>query len=315
MKALAAFIVLLFLAGVVASQVLYTVDMTQQAVITQFGEPMGEVKEPGLHLKKPFIQKVNYFEKRLLEWDGDPTQIPTLDKKYIFVDTFARWRITEPLTFFQSVKDERTAQARLDDIIDGAVRNQITRYNLLDAVRSSNRPMFIELMEERIQTETPETETVATGREQITKEVLKEARDLLPQLGIELVDVRIKRIIYEDSVLSKVYERMIAERKRMAEKNRSEGEAEKAEILGKKERELKTILSGAYRQSQEIKGKADAEAIKIYAEAYSKDPEFYSFLNTLEAYKDSLGGNTTVVLSTDSDFFRYLQDISPENVK
>ena len=315
MKVLAAFIVLLFLAGVVASQVLYTVDMTQQAVITQFGEPMGEVKEPGLHLKKPFIQKVNYFEKRLLEWDGDPTQIPTLDKKYIFVDTFARWRITEPLTFFQSVKDERTAQARLDDIIDGAVRNQITRYNLLDAVRSSNRPMFIELMEERIQKETPETETVDTGREQITKEVLSEARDLLPQLGIELVDVRIKRIIYEDSVLSKVYERMIAERKRMAEKNRSEGEAEKAEILGKKERELKTILSGAYRQSQEIKGKADAEAIKIYAEAYSKDPEFYSFLNTLEAYKDSLGGNTTVVLSTDSDFFRYLQDISPENAK
>ena len=235
--------------------------------------------------------------------------------KYIFVDTFARWRITEPLKFFQSVKDERTAQARLDDIIDGAVRNQITRYNLLDAVRSSNRPMFIELMEERIQKETPETETVDTGREQITKEVLSEARDLLPQLGIELVDVRIKRIIYEDSVLSKVYERMIAERKRMAEKNRSEGEAEKAEILGKKERELKTILSGAYRQSQEIKGKADAEAIKIYAEAYSKDPEFYSFLNTLEAYKDSLGGNTTVVLSTDSDFFRYLQDISPENAK
>jgi membrane protease subunit HflC len=317
MRKFAGIAVLLILAAaaVLATLMLYTVDMTQQAVITQFGEPVGEIKEAGLHLRKPIIQKVNYFEKRLLEWDGDPTQIPTLDKKYILVDTFARWRITEPLRFFQSVKNERTAQARLDDIIDGAVRNQITRYNLIEAVRSTNRPMFIELMEEGMQEETPETETIDTGREQITKEVLKEARELLPQLGIELVDVRIKRIIYEDTVLSKVYERMIAERKRMAEKNRSEGEAEKAEILGKKERELKTILSGAYRESQEIKGKADAEATKIYAEAYNKDPEFYSFLNTLEAYRDSLSGNTTVVLGTDSDFFRYLKDISPEGVK
>ncbi|MCK5558054.1 MAG: protease modulator HflC, partial [Candidatus Hydrogenedentes bacterium] len=230
MRVLAVFIVILAVAGILASQMLYTVDMRQQAVITEFGKPVREVTEPGLHAKKPFIHLVNYFDKRLLEWDGYPTQIPTLDKKYIFVDTFARWKITDPLKFFRSVKNERTAQARLDDIIDGAVRNQITKYNLLEAVRSSNRPMFIELMEERIQEETPETETVDTGREQITIEVLKEARDLLPQLGIELVDVRIKRIIYEDTVLSKVYERMIAERKRMAEKNRSEGEAEKAEI-------------------------------------------------------------------------------------
>ena len=302
-------------AAVLAKLMLYTVDMTKQAVITQFGEPVGEIKEAGLYLKKPIIQKVNYFEKRLLEWDGDPTQIPTLDKKYIRVDTFARWRITDPQKFFESVKNETTAQARLDDIIDGAVRNQITQYNLLDAVRSSNRPMFIELMEETAQKETPETETIDVGREQITREILKEARELLPELGIELVDVRIKRIDYEKTVLSKVYERMIAERKRMAEKNRSEGEAEKAQILGRKERELKTILSEAYRESQEIKGKADAEATKVYAEAYNKDPEFYSFLNTLEAYTDSLKGNTTVVLSTDSDFFRYLKDISPQGVK
>jgi len=312
MKVLAAFIVLLFIVGVVASQVLYTIDMTQQAVITEFGKPVGEVREPGLHFKKPIIQKVNYFDKRWLEWDGYPTQIPTLDKKYIFVDTFARWRITEPLKFFQSVKDERTAQARLDDIIDGAVRNHITKYNLIEAVRSTNRPMFIELMEERARDEVEETETISAGRERITAEIREDASRLLPQYGIELVDVRIKRIIYEETVLKKVYERMMAERKRMAEKNRSEGQAQREEILGRKERELKTILSEAYRKSQEIKGKADAEATRIYAEAYNKDPEFYSFLNTLEAYKESLKSNTTVVLSTDSDFFRYLKDISPE---
>jgi len=314
MRALAALVIILFLAGVLASQMLFTIDMTQQAVVTEFGKPVGEggITEPGLHWKKPFIQKVTYFDKRLLAWDGYPTQIPTLDKKYIFVDTFARWRITEPLKFFQSVRDVDTAQARLDDIIDSAVRNQITQYNLIETVRSTNRTMFIELMEGAAGEQPAATEQVNTGREKITRMVLDEASKLLPQYGIELVDVRIKRILYEEAVLKKVYDRMIAERKRMAEQNRSEGEAERAEILGKKERELKTISSEAYRQSQEIKGKADAESTRIYAEAYSKDPEFYSFLNTLEAYKDSLGGNTTVVLSTDSDFLRYLKDISPE---
>ena len=316
MRVLAVFIVILAVAGILASQMLYTVDMRQQAVITEFGKPVvPPITEPGLHVKKPFIHKVNYFDKRLLEWDGYPTQIPTVDKKYIFVDTFARWKITDPLKFFRSVKNERTAQARLDDIIDGAVRNQITKYNLLEAVRSSNRPMFIELMEEDVGAGSPETETVSVGREKITQEILIEASKVLPQYGVTLVDVRIKRIIYEESVLSKVYERMIAERKRMAEKNRSEGQAQRAEILGKKERELKTILSEAYRQSQEIKGKADAESTKIYAEAYTKDAEFYSFLNTLEAYKKALGAGTTVVLTTDSDFFRYLKDISPAQDK
>jgi membrane protease subunit HflC len=315
MRALAALVVILFLAGILASQMLYTVDMTQQAVVTEFGKPVGSITEPGLHCKKPFIQKVTYFDKWLLAWDGDPNQIPTLDKKYIFVDTFARWKITEPLKFFQSVRDVDTAQGRLDDIIDSAVRNQITQYNLIEAVRSTNRTMFIELMEGAVGEQPATTETIQTGREKITEFIQDEASALLPQYGIELVDVRIKRILYEDAVLKKVYDRMIAERKRMAEQNRSEGEAEKAEILGKKERELKTISSEAYRESQEIKGKADAEATRVYAEAYNKDPEFYSFLNTLEAYTESLREKTTVVLSTDSDFFKYLKDISAEEKK
>jgi membrane protease subunit HflC len=315
MRALAALVVILFLAGILASQMLYTVDMTQQAVVTEFGKPVGSITEPGLHCKKPFIQKVTYFDKWLLAWDGDPNQIPTLDKKYIFVDTFARWKITEPLKFFQSVRDVDTAQGRLDDIIDSAVRNQITQYNLIEAVRSTNRTMFIELMEGAAGEQAAATDTIKTGREKITELIQDEASALLPQYGIELVDVRIKRILYEEDVLKKVYDRMIAERKRMAEQHRSEGEAEKAEILGKKERELKTISSEAYRESQEIKGKADAEATRVYAEAYNKDPEFYSFLNTLEAYTESLREKTTVVLSTDSDFFKYLKDISAEEKK
>ncbi len=315
MKGLIALAVVLAVAGILASQMLYTVDMRQQAVITQFGKPVGSVTQPGLHTKKPFIQKVNYFDKWLLEWDGYPTQIPTLDKKYIFVDTYARWRIKDPLTFFQSVKDETTAHARLDDIIDGAVRNQITKYNLIEAVRSSSRPMFTELMEEGSEAEATETETVSVGREKITGEIRTEAAKVLPQYGIELVDVKIKRIIYENTVLSKVYERMIAERKRMAEKNRSEGQAQKAEILGRKERELKKVLSEAYEKAQEIMGAADAESTRVYADAYSKDPEFYSFLNTLETYKKTLGSGTTVVLTTDSDFFRYIKDISPKESK
>jgi len=313
MKGLVALAVVLVIAGLLAGQMLYTVDMTQQAVITEFGKPVGKVAEPGLHVKKPFIQVVHYFDKRLLEWDGKPTQIPTLDKKYISVDTFARWRITEPLKFLQSVTNENTAQARLDNIIDGAVRNQITKYNLIDAVRSSDRAMFMQLMEEEGSgAEVPEAETITVGRGEITRQIREEASKLLPQLGIELVDVRIKEIIYEDSVLSKVYERMIAERKRMAEKNRSEGQAEKADILGRKEHELKRILSEAYKEAQNIMGKADAESTRVYADAYSRDPEFYSFFNTLETYKKTLGSGTTVVLTTDSDFFRYIKDISPK---
>jgi membrane protease subunit HflC len=316
MKGLVALAVVLVIAGLVAGQMLYTVDMTQQAVITEFGKPIGPVAEPGLHVKKPFIQVAHYFDKRLLEWDGKPTQIPTLDKKYISVDTFARWRIKEPLKFLQSVTNENTAHARLDNIIDGAVRNQITKYNLIDAVRSSDRAMFTELMEEEGSgAEAREAETVSVGRGEITRQIREEVSKLLPQYGIELVDVRIKEIIYEDTVLSKVYERMIAERKRMAEKNRSEGQAEKADILGRKEHELKRILSEAYKQAQDIMGAADAESTRVYADAYSKDPEFYSFLNTLETYKKTLGGGTTVVLTTDSDFFRYIKDISPEESK
>ena len=219
----------------VVSSALFIVTETQQVVITEFGKPIKEIREPGLYLKKPFIQKLHYFDDRLLEWDGYPTQIPTKDKKYIWVDTFARWRIVEPLTFLQSVYNETGAQARLDDIVDSAVRNQISRYILLEAVRNSNRPMATEIIEEGEKLGTVEIENIAMGRDEITKLILKEAQELADQYGIQLVDVRIKRINYVETVRKKVYSRMIAERKRIAELYRSEGQATRMEILGKKE--------------------------------------------------------------------------------
>ncbi len=300
---------------ILVSNALFIVTETQQAVVTEFGRPIKEVKPPGLYFKKPFIQKVHYFDDRLLEWDGVPTQIPTMDKKYIWVDTFARWHIVSPLKFLQSMRDELGAQARLDDIIDAAVRNQITGYILLEALRNSNRPMATEITGEAEKLGTVEMQEIKTGRDEITKLILKEAQELTSQYGIELVDVRIKKINYVESVRKKVYSRMIAERKRIAEMYRSEGQAERMEILGKKVRELKTILSEAFRKAEEIKGKADAEAIKIYANAYNKDPEFYSFLNTMETYKTTFDKNSWIILTTRGDYFRYLTEFFSEEAK
>lgn len=297
-------IVILFI--IILSSSVFIVREVQQAVVTEFGKPIREVKKPGLHFKKPFIQKVHYFDDRLLEWDGDPKQIPTRDKKYILVDTFARWHIVEPLTFLQSIRDEQGAQARLDDIIESAVRNQISNDILLEAVRNSNRPMSTEITGGAEALGIVEMDEIKAGREEITSGILKEAQELTAQFGIELVDVRIKHINYVESVRKKVYTRMIAERKRIAEMYRSEGEAERMEILGKKERELKTILSEAFRQSEEIRGKADAEATTIYAEAYNMDPQFYSFLNTMETYKTTFDSKSWLVLSTEGDYFQYL---------
>ncbi|MCD6385290.1 protease modulator HflC [Candidatus Sumerlaeota bacterium] len=296
----------------VVSSALFIVTETQQVVITEFGKPIKEIREPGLYVKKPFIQKLHYFDDRLLEWDGYPTQIPTKDKKYIWVDTFARWRIVEPLTFLQSVYNETGAQARLDDIVDSAVRNQISRYILLEAVRNSNRPMATEIIEEGEKLGTVEIENIAMGRDEITKLILKEAQELADQYGIQLVDVRIKRINYVETVRKKVYSRMIAERKRIAELYRSEGQATRMEILGKKEWELKKIHSEAFKEAEQIRGVADAEAVRIYAEAYNKDPEFYSFLKTMETYKATLGEKSWLILTTKGDFFRYLPNFIPE---
>ena len=288
----------------------YVVDETEQVVVTQFGKVVGKPKtEPGLYFKIPFIQNATYFPKNLLEWDGDPGQIPTLDKTYIWVDAFARWRIVDPIEFFQTVNNTTSAQGRLDDIIDPAVRNLITENKLIETVRKTNRELdTYEIGLEDIK-ERPSYK-IKTGREKITKQILEQAQPKLSKFGIELVDVKIKRINYVEQVRDSVYGRMIAERKQIAEKFRSEGKGEAQKILGEKERDLKRITSEAYKTAQEVKGKADAESTKLYAEAFGVDPEFYSFIKTLEIYDDALGKDSSVVLSTDSEFFKYLKGYS-----
>ncbi len=300
--------ILIFLIIIVLLNSFYVVYETNQVIITQFGEPIGDaVTSPGLHTKVPFIQKANYFEKRWLEWDGDANEIPTKDKKYIWVDTYARWRISDPLKFFQRVRDERRAQSRIDDIIDGETRNAVASYDLIEIVRSSNREFELteELAELDISSAIPK---ILTGREQIAQIILEKSSVITPEFGVELRDVRIKRVNYVEEVQRKQFDRMISERQRIAAKYRSEGDGKSAEVRGEKERELKRITSEAYRTSQEIKGKADAEATRIYAEAYNLDPEFYQFMKTLEMYISSLDKETWLLLSTDSEFLKYLKD-------
>jgi len=288
----------------------YIVDETEQVVVTQFGKVVGKTKtESGLYFKVPFIQNTTYFPKNLLEWDGDPGQIPTLDKTYIWVDTFARWRIVDAIKFFQTVNNTTSAQGRLDDIIDPAVRNLITENKLIETVRKTNRELDIweiglEDIKERI------SYKIKTGRQEITNKILKQAQPKLQKFGIEIVDVKIKRINYVEQVRNSVYGRMIAERKQIAEKFRSEGKGEARKILGEKERDLKKITSEAYRKAQIIKGKADAESTKLYAESFGIDAEFYSFTKTLEIYNEALDKETSMVLSTDSDLFKYLKGYS-----
>ena len=288
----------------------YVVNETEQVVVTQFGKVVGKPKtEPGLYFKIPFIQNATYFPKNLLEWDGDPGQVPTLDKTYIWVDAFARWRIIDPIEFFQTVNNTISAQGRLDDIIDPAVRNLITENKLIEAVRKSNRVLdTYEIGLEDIK-ERPSYK-ITTGREKITNQIMEQAQPKLAKFGIELVDVKIKRINYVEQVRDSVYGRMIAERKQIAEKFRSEGKGEAQKILGEKERDLKRITSEAYRTAQTIKGKADAESTKLYANAYGIDPDFYSFVKTLELYGDAFDKDSSLVLSTDSEFFKYLKNYS-----
>lgn len=291
-------------------QGIYTVDETQQVVVTQFGKPVGDpITEPGLNFKIPFVQTVSYFPKNLLQWDGDPSQIPTLDKTYIYVDTFARWKIVDPLKFFQTVNNVVGGLARLDDIIDAAVRNFIAQNPLIETVRWTNRELDVteEGMEDTSHTRV--TAEITTGRQNIVKGILKQANPKLKEFGILLIDVQIKRLNYVEEVRRSVYGRMIAERKQIAERFRSEGEGESRKIEGDRERDLKEITSVAYRKSQEIKGKADAEATLIYARAYNEDPDFYSFLQTLDIYKKTMDKDTTLVLSTDSDFLRYFKSL------
>lgn len=294
----------------IATGTLYILDESKQAVITQFGKPIGgPITRPGLHIKMPFVQIVHYFEKRLLEWDGHPNEIPTKDKKYIWIDTTARWLIKDPLKFMQTVNNETAAQARLDDIIDAATRDYITSNNLLEAVRDTNTLLSGEKSagELEVAQSAEALEKINIGREKILHSILQDVSKTVPQYGIEVVDVRIKRINYIEKVREKVYERMTAERKRAAEQYRSEGQGEKAKIEGLTLKELQSIRSTAYKKAEEIKGRADAEAIKIYAEAYGKDPDFYSFLKTLDTYKNTVDKETTLILSTEGNYYKYLK--------
>ena len=284
----------------------YVVSETQQAVIFQFGEPRGDpITTPGLKLKLPFIQKVTYFDSRFLEWDGDPNEVPTRDKRFIHVDTYARWRITDPLKYFQRLRNEQGAQSRLDDILDGETRNVIANHDLIEAVRSSNREFAVtELIAGDAASESGAN--IEQGREQLAQEVLLAAQARTEDLGIEILDFRFKRLNYVEEVRLEVYARMISERNRIAEQFRSEGAGESARINGERERDLRVITSEAYRQAQEIQGRADAEAADIYAAAYNGDPEFYRFLKTMEVLRATLDSGTVMVLSTDSEFLRYL---------
>ena len=287
----------------------FIVDETQQAIITQFGEPRGEpITEPGLHFKLPFVQKTNYFDKRFLEWDGDADEMPTKDKRFITVDTYARWRITDPLLFFQRLRDERGARSRLDGILDGETRNAIARHDLVEVVRSSNREEA-EVPEES-EEETSVLEKITKGRNDITRSILEAAAPKVKDFGIELIDLQFKRINYVEEVEKDVFARMIAERKRVAARYRSEGEGEAARIGGEQERELQRIQSEAYRSAQEIRGEADGKATQIYAAAYNRDTAFYAFTKSMETYEKGVDPQTTLVLTTKSDLLKYL--VRPE---
>jgi membrane protease subunit HflC len=305
-------IVVLLTVGLYSS--LYTLEEGSQAVVVQFGRPVGEtVTEAGLHMKLPFVQKVLRFEKRLLFWDGDPNQIPTKGREFIWVDTTARWRISDAKKFLENVASEEGAQSRLNDILDSVVRDQVSSSDLVELVRSASWTIPDEDMLKDVPKEQEEKlkREIARGREEITRTILAQAQKIIPQYGIELVDVRIKRLDYVESVREKVYERMISERKRIAAQFRSEGEGLSAEILGTMEKELSNIRSTAYRKVQEIQGMADAEATQIYGHAYNRDPEFYSFLQTLESYKESANPNSVMLLTTNSDFYKYMKSAAP----
>lgn len=296
---------------------LYVIEEGQQGVVLQFGRPVGApVTEAGLHFKIPFIQEVRRFEKRLLIWDGDPNQIPTAGREFIWVDSTARWRIVDPLKFLESVATEAGATSRLDDIIDSVVRDLVSSNTLVELVRSSTwETPKDEVLEEASKEVVEELKKEITlGREGITRAVLAVVRKIAPQYGIEVVDVRIKRLNYVESVREKVYARMISERKRIAARFRSEGEGRSAEILGNMDKELRQIRSTAYREVQEVRGKGDATATKIYGDAYGRDKEFYAFSRTLENLKEGTG-NSVLMLTTDSDYYRYLKDANPSAIR
>ena len=284
----------------------YVTNEAQQVIITQFGRPVGEVvTNAGLHIKVPFIQAANYFEKRFLEWDGVANQVPTRDKRFIWVDTYARWRISNPLLFFQRLRDERGAETRISAILDGETRNAVARHDLVEVVRNSNREPDEILLD--AEEETAILEQIQLGREAITREILEAAQSSFNDLGIEILDVRFKRINYVEEVQVDVFQRMIAERQRIASRYRSEGEGETARIDGERERELQRIQSLAYREAEEIRGQADGEATRIYAAAYNLDDDFYAFIKSLETYELTADPGSILILTTDSELLRFVK--------
>lgn len=305
--ALTIFLVLLL---ILAWNATYVVNETQQTVKTMFGKPVGDpVTTPGLKFKLPFFHRVHYFDKRFLEWDGEANEFPTRDKRLIVMDTYARWQITDPLLFFQRLRDERSAQTRLDDILDGATRDAVANHDLIEVVRSSNRePRRDDTLAEA---EQASLDPIQTGRDTIRQQILSAAQAATEDLGIVILDLRLKRINYAEAVRQEVYQRMIAERKRIAARYRSEGDGEASRILGQRDRDLKEIQSDAYRQAEEVRGKADAEATTIFAAAYDRSADtrdFYEFLKSMETLEVTVDPETLMILSTDGEFYRFLKD-------
>jgi modulator of FtsH protease HflC len=315
---LSIFTVVLFVALVVLAGSLYTVSQTEQVIITQFGRAMGDpITEPGLHLKVPFIQTVHRLDKRFLEWDGLPVGIPTKDKTYIYVDAFGRWRIDDPRKYFVRIRDERSAQSRLEDILGSEIRNAVAKHELIEIIRSDKdrKP----LRDESIASASSlgVLPQISYGRQKLETDIKEAAASKLREFGIELLDLRLKRVNYNPDVLERIYQRMISERQQIAQRFRSEGEGEAAKIAGRKERDLNEIQSTAYRKVQQIRGEADAKAMEIYARAYTQNPQaadFYQFLKSMETYRKAFGKDTALVLSTESDLLSLLKRITP-NVK
>ncbi|HET7118775.1 MAG TPA: protease modulator HflC [Hanamia sp.] len=303
-------IVLIILLIAVSSS-MYIVNEKEQVVITQFGKPIGDaVTTPGVNFKLPFIQDVNVFDKRYLEWDGDPNQIPTKDKKFIFIDTYARWHITDPLQFYKRLTNERGAQSRLDDILDGETRDYIANHNLEETVRNSNRiPTTTDTITE------PSTDTlvdITVGREKIEKMILKTANERASDLGIVILDFKIKRLNYVEEVRDQVFKRMNSERFRIADKFRSEGQGEASRINGEKEKDLKSIQSTAFEEAEKIKGKADATAAAIYAKAYNQSAvskDLYAFLKSMETFEKTFDKKTSIIISTNSEVYKFLKSM------
>lgn len=304
------YIVVTIVILIAAFQSIFILDETQQAIVTQFGRPVGGARtEAGVNFKAPFIQKVQYFDKRYLKWDGDPNQIPTQDKRFMFVDTYARWQITDPLQFFIRLRDERSGQSRLDDILDGETRNAIASHELIDLVRSTNREP--EVYDEYLE-DIESLDEISVGRERIEELVLERANERTSDLGIRILDFRFKRMNYVQEVRERVFDRMISERNRIADRFRSEGQGEARRIEGAKERDLAQIQSEAFREAEGIRGRADAEATSIYASAYNRNitsRDLYSFLRSMETLEKSFDDKTSIILSTDSELLKFIKSI------